>query len=462
MKKFGLFLIVLVISLSFVFVMFACSDNLPKMPALQSSIAHLALASGVNYANDVRWDVEKFDELKDQGLYWTKPAKNAQGFEQAMLWEIERDTSHAEYFDPNKPTVIYFHGVQQDRGYHLQVNLSASNTYALPQYFEDFINLEEEGLDGIYLPTIWLMAGFNFGIYHWHRLSDPAAAGLLPIEVGIWSTELMDSNPFNPRKIGIQYRRQKPGTLVNPNHNDTEYINNVSEFSIAEHVAADYIRAMNAFNRVFNGQVGKTEIRFAGHSMGGQLSAASLFLLTQLAKDGQLPLQALPTRYAMLDSYFGLALTDEITARIPEVTINWTNGGGFVNDGDTGATLLEVMRYLVSAGIALEFYITPNFMTAIFTVYSNAAKEIATVYVDLNFENFIYPNFSAAQNAHNALNEWYFLSIAFDYTLTKDNTGAYAPNAALPTNLLRQLEGTEFAAATAQFPPKFAEFNRVQ
>jgi hypothetical protein len=446
MKKFGLFLVVCLAGLSILFVLFACKPVVSRLP---DSIKHLALNNGLDYAKDVVWDVENFPALADQGLYWTKLSNNNQGFEQAMLDEIVRDNSYTDYFNPEKPTVIYVHGVQQNGGNVRQVNLTTSDVFT---NVDDFKHVLNENMTEIYKPTLWLEMDWNFGIYHWNKLSDPGLASLMPIEAAIWGTNYTRETISNSQLLGVQYRA--------PNNN---YVRNVSEYSIAEQFAADYLRHVNAFNNFFDKEVGTAEVRVAAHSMGAMLSSATMFLLAELVHLGQLPAVALPGRYAMIDPYLGMSLPvgGSPATKFPDVIVNWTDGGKLLDDGDVGRTVTEMLKHLANLGVAIEFYLAKGWIPPTLEAHDEGIKQAATVYVYIDFDGMTknFPRYGT-MDSHNAICHWYFASIAFNYKLVGDGDGGYAPTASMPTSVLKENNGRIYLGATEWFLPEFVNFTR--
>ena len=451
MKKAVLILVTLVIVATLGFFMFACNTDVPIDFTLPENLSSLALGRDICYATYVKWDTDSFPNLADQGLFWTRlDSSNPRGFSQRMLHEMNGLYSY--YFNPNKPTAIFVHGVQNGRGYREQFVMTVSGLYG--RYYEfEHINFPDNNM---YFPVIWLQKGWNLGIFHWNRLADTSLVGISIVSLNIWS---IDRPGIRDTIAGVTYRNPQGSFTLN-----------VSDFSVSEIFAADYIRSVNRFNEVFGGGVGTEEIRLIGHSMGAQVTCAGLFLLAQLTKAGQLPLQALPCRYAMLDPYFGVAIETGGTVVIMNLhnEISFTDGGRFINY-DVGETMLAMLNYFRQIGISVEFYILyePMWMTIILTPFLPRIRQSvsAFVYMVMDFQNQYDPSYTNMANGHDAIMFWYMASIAFPPApdVTNPRVNAFGPTASLPTSILRTMQNVVFlqTGSTYMFPAYYASFIRI-
>ncbi|MDD4315861.1 MAG: hypothetical protein PHC84_01725 [Clostridia bacterium] len=210
-----------------------------------------------------------------------------------------RSTADAP-FDANKPVVIL--------------------SYALMQ------GIEDSGED-IY--SAWQCAGYNVGILIWNQLSEDDGAA---VEQKIWSS----GGRFLERKSRIMYSRHR------------------LEYSVTECMTAYYLDFMTR-----NGFCG-SEIRFVGHSVGGQLVAAVASYLLALEKAAYIGEEYLPDRMTLLDCYLTNNLSDKY--------ISWLEK----NIEGTVFCVADAVRELRAKGAAVE-YVRSSFID-MFTETGAGAK----------------------------------------------------------------------------------------
>jgi|AGTN01.2.fsa_nt_gi hypothetical protein len=378
-------------------------------------VADPSLYSGkgyVDYAKEVFFDTDRYPDLAEEGLFWTKwngetgkvdltPADSAEG---------------AALVDTSRPTIILVHGMLAD-GYYSQEQFYLNSDIARPEEF----NLET---DDVPLAYLWMRAGWNVGYFQYNRFAAESMFYYL-IEGKIWSTE---------GGVGMRYRRT-----------DNTTVDNCSPYVLAEHFAAEYIRAMNYLPDT----MGDMEIRIAAHSMGGMLSAAGMFLLTELADAGQLDPKKLPDRYAMLDPFFGVNLDDngEGYMGMTGLVTRWS-GKPLYRD-NTGFAMLECLKDIVANGTAVEYYTSDDsFLRAALSPGMTAILKTLVAY------EVVYPDYSGysdkytiTMNGHNGIRDWYLCSIFSPPVL--DVTSGYDPykyalSASTPTDAVGKLAGASF------------------
>jgi len=369
----------------------------------------------IDYAEEVFLDPEN-PEFNEMGLFWT-----AWDDENDELIEIPADSAAgAALVDPSKPTIFNVHGVLLD-GHLKQERFNLNKKFANPADFDldtDFVSL----------PYLWLREGYNVANFHYNRFASEWNPGF--IEGKIWSVDNKD--PASGELIGVRYRHE----------NGSYSSGDISNYSLAEHFAAEYIRAMN----LLPDTMGDKEIRVEAHSMGGELTTAGLFLLTELSKADQLPEKQLPERYALLDSYFSYTMqqTDGSTLYIgpKDLTIRWS--GKPLIDNHTGKTMLECLKNMEKDGIVLEYYTYKE------SLLRYGMMEIAEEFKTVSSYTILDPEYSGSDK-HNAIREWYMCSL-LPGTL-KDVTngtasGEIAPSAAMPTEQLKNYKGKQFKMVT--------------
>ncbi len=352
----------------------------------------------IDYAKEVKFDTEKYPLLENQGLFWLKWDEQSQSYV-----KVDANTDEgASLVDPTKPTIINIHGMLVE-GYYTE------EMYWIPS---DVTTSEEIGYD---LPVqtfkFWFDKGYNVGMYSYQKFAAEGGAFHL-IEEKMWSTE---------GQVGVRYR--KP---------DMSFDEDVSQYCLSEHFAADYIRAMNRLPESF----GTAEIRFAAHSMGGEIVTGGTFLLTELAAVGQLNPDQLPDRIAMEDTFFGATVAG-IYAGQRDLPLRWS--GKTTPGGTTSQTIIECIKDISANGTVFEYYSeTQSFLRVALSEESLKALIDNSVYV------IIDPDF--ANNRHNGVREYYLTTILNDYDssleLTDAEKVAYA--ASLPTSEIRKLVGKCF------------------
>jgi hypothetical protein len=414
-RKISFLLLVFVITMSLAIFIFACnseenSSQEEQLPSVLSAKSYL------DYAELVKFDSSTYPELEDQGLFWTKWDSTTNS-----RVEIAADSqAGTDLVDTNKPTLIFVHGMLTNGNVTRQpFNLPSAIAYSAAREF---------GLtDNVQLIKLWLDAGWNVGLFHYNRFTAEGVAAW-NVENKIWSVD---------SRVGMRF------TYPDGSYSDT----NVSEYCLAEHLAAEYVRAVNLLPESF----GTTEIRFAGHSMGGELSASGLFLISELVRVNQLPQRALPDRYALLDPLLGISLGEGDSLSADGITTGWSDVP--LIDDHTGSTMLECIRVLAEYGIPIEFYAYKKSWLIGMTKPSitKKLKELITyTYLDPTYEGYT-SLYSYMTDAHGIINDWYLCSIAFKAPLNTTNgrvANIYAASASTPTEYLKTLQGKTFIIDT--------------
>lgn len=361
----------------------------------------------VDYAKEAKFDYEKDPELETMGLFWLTWDENTK-----TLKRVHADTTEgAKLIDTSKPTLIMVHGMQVDIGRYNVIDFNLTTLAASPS---------ELGLDLDYVPMmyLWLKNGWNIGEYHY----DKFASNLSPaaIEEKVWSTSTED---------GVKYQKK-----------DGSWSDSLP-FTVAEYFVGDYLRAMN----LLPSTMGEQEIRVAGHSMGGQVTAAGLFLLSQMVEDGQLQNKCMPDRYAMMDTYFGASVSTgstQVKVGVSNFNVRWS--GKPLYENDTGAAMVECIRILANEyNVACEYYVnSKSFLKMAMDKHNIAFRELcAYTLIQPSWES--YGNgYNELINGHNGNMEWYLCSIVSKSIKTAD--GKSAPSASLSTEKLREMKGKQY------------------
>lgn len=362
----------------------------------------------IDYATEVRLDREKYPFLERDGLFWCYWNEETQCVENVSA-ETEEG---AALVDTSKPTIINVHGMQANGYEYFEQYWFPSSKYGTE---------EELGYSfDVQMTKFWLDKGYNVGIYNYISFASEGAHPWY-IEEKIWAT--------NGEK-GMRYQAA-----------DQSYVDDVCDYCVGELFAADYIRAVNMLPDDF----GKEEIRIAAHSMGGEVVAAGLFLLTELADAhaGQIDPAKLPDRYIMEDTYFGVyqRLGDQYVNMSPTGLIcNWS--GKALPDDNIQKTVIEALKDVSANGIALEYYsYSLSFLRVGISDNSKEALSEICLWMDMSPDYGNYDgSYSSLYDGHNAVREYYLTSILNDVPenydeLTDEQKVALVANLSLEDSL---------------------------
>lgn len=366
----------------------------------------------VDYATEVVFDYEKYPDLADQGLFWCYYDEVS-----GTVVRLDADSREgAALVDPDKPTIINVHGMMADGHYSEEayyVNTKIGNA--------DELGISQDEYP-VQMTKLWLDAGYNVGIYNYNRFASEGV-DFAGIEEKIWATN---------GKNGMRYKSV-----------DGSLNEDVSEYTVAEHFAADYIRAVEKLPDEF----GKEEIRVAAHSMGGEVCAAGLFLLTELADSrvGQIDHDKIPSRYMMEDTFFAVHITfdDEVTYGGQKGLIcRWS--GKRIPSNDTGISTIEALKDLAANGIVMDYYsYTSSFLNAFISdsMREDIVSVCAYIMIDVSYDSY-NAGYDIVTEGHNGVRQFLLCSITNEYDAaasTPEEKVAYA--AALPTSEMAELVG---------------------
>lgn len=371
----------------------------------------------VDYAKEAFYDIEKFPELAEHGLFWAT-------WDEQTNKEIRVKAATKEgaaLVDPNKPTIIIVHGMM-------------GGSYALNSYATFYLggglsrpeefDLQSNG--DISLVRLWERAGWNVGIYRWNAFSAEGN-DFGAVEAKIWSVD-------GSQKVS---HRNPKGELVF----------GASNYSVAENFAADYIRATKLLPETF----GDKEIRVAGHSMGGVLVTTTVFLIGELSRNGQLPEKQAPDRLALLDPGFGVNIEIDgktVLSSETDFTISWSKKP-LVNKS-TSETMIELIKDMTAHGVVVEYYAYET-SWAMMSIKPSILTELNTystfVFIRPDYKSY-NPRYDFKAWGHTMVFEYYLFSIAFppvtDVTEGAQE-GALALSASTPTDYMRDnLRGVKF------------------
>ena len=387
----------------------------------------------VDYAKEVKFDYEKDPELKEMGMFWVSFDEEGNQIQTPAESEEARSI-----VDPNKPTMIAIHGMMSDGHY-------ARERYFLGYEadYADFgvdLNVATNAPEAVSMAYIWINKGWNFAFYHYENFASEGAS-FADIEQKVWSWVEKGEEADSPGRE-VRYKKE-----------NGEFVYNPSKYSVGEHFAADYIRAMDNLPD----SMGDKEIRIAAHSMGGQVAAAGLFLLTELShkKIKQIDPKKLPTRYALMDTFFSAYApikgkwTNLSSYAIEGFDIRWS-GKPHVNN-TTGHSIALILEILYKRGILLEYYTEPaSFLSvALPPEILDAIHTYCSTVTIMPYWEEGNPGYSRS-GAHNGVREWYLCSFASSLPRLEGSVDERTPSAAMSDEDLRKCIGKQYTQVAGE------------
>ncbi|GEP42142.1 FG-GAP repeat domain-containing protein [Brevifollis gellanilyticus] len=213
---------------------------------------------------------DSFTEL-DYGLYWFKDVNNGlKGFDSS-----QRD----DYFDPDKPTVIYVHGWQSG-----EVKLRRRESWKRQDPFKDSTTYN--------MCQYWKKQGYNVGMFNWNQFAD---ASLLESQANIY---YIASEPDMPAGHSMFFETANTYDAWTKQPESTRrYRRSGKGGSIENKTVCDLLLA--ELSRCMGGYVptSNKEFRMIGHSLGTQLVGRTCDVIRENPGWG-IPL---PTRISLLE-----------------------------------------------------------------------------------------------------------------------------------------------------------------
>ena len=319
----------------------------------------------------------------DFGLYWF--GKNDESEKYIPL-------VNNNFYDLNKPTVIYVHGWKQE---------AVERNYER----ETFYFKEPENNDEIYTNNFWIDEGWNTGILYWNQFCEESE--IKDSEAKIWT--------FNGPK-GARYK-MKDGTYNDFNKKIQIEDKEITVDSVGQ-ALFHYVFASLKNNNSGN-------IRIIGHSIGSQIAC----LLANMLKDNEIYVNR-------------LALLDPI----------WTKGGkeylndiNHDNEPDTVANrcFWYVMKLTNSSDFAVELY---NSSLIDIGVVGDNNDDLRKIVAETSIRPWYY-NINEIENKHNVVRHHYMWSFAYEppvectlNTLNKRTpTGKVAASAKTSNQRIREM-----------------------
>lgn len=243
----------------------------------------LDVANGDDTFNVGRsWNQPDTFSTLDYGLYWFKDANSGL----KGISSSQRD----EYFDPDRPTVIYVHGWQVD-----EVKVRRRESWLRQDPFND-AKLHD-------MCKIWRDQGYNVGIFNWNQFG---CGDLFEAEYNIYT--IQNRAEWGPGHSMIYTLSSSEGTMQRYYEPDGEG-GPIEDKTVTDLFLEELARCMGGYVP----DEDTKEFRVIGHSLGTQLTARTFDAVRQHPEWG-IPL---PTRISLLElaqihgfNVFGLHITE--------------------------------------------------------------------------------------------------------------------------------------------------------
>ncbi len=344
--------------------------------------------TGVNAASQTTDEVDEVLDYLNYGLYWL-------GTDGAKEKFSEGDNN--AYYDPDKPTVIYFHGWQQS---------SSENGYKIP-------DLEFEDAD-VWTQNGWIEKGYNVGIFHWAQWADEDDVQWA--ESKIWTRN-------GPKGFRYRLSNGEFSTDLNP-----------SGSGGVGDLAADILLDALADNS-------SDSLRFAGHSLGNQLATRVAQIFHDKIETGTID--------ADTYSIDRLALLDPAWTKDGKSWLGDSNGDGS-NDW-----VGERCRWAIADmmddwdGFVVEMYSTTALSESL-GIAMDANMDLQEVVASVDVRPWYYGSTELAKK-HNAAFLHYFYSMAADPPVectvswwSRKATGKMGPSASTPDWRIKEMMGDTY------------------
>lgn len=335
----------------------------------------------------------KSTDYLDYGVYWfNSENRSRKAFDEKNNSRINAPT---EFYDPSKPTVVYFHGWQQ--------NATLDNYRKETFQFIDTDN-------GVNMNTakIWKDQGWNVAMFYWNQFADEAE--LKDAEAKIWSVNGSKQMRYC-LSDGSYSTIQSPGNSMG-----------VEAFNQLSTLLAD-----NTSNN----------IRFVGHSLGNQLASYTSFLFSEAVEKGELPPRIMPDRLELLDPFWSKGAKSYLEDY---------NGDGS-NDWNGERTRWYIAKMIERNNLAVTWYNSTLILNAGIGDSNQPLKDM----VALQSLRFWYVSSIAIATKHVNARHSYFWSLGCDapkevtinWFNQRRETGNVAASASTPISRIREMMGDE-------------------
>ncbi|MBQ7653417.1 MAG: hypothetical protein IJS93_03505 [Clostridia bacterium] len=498
-------------------------------------LSYIRAESYPSFAETYDYNFETDPELEDQGMYWTWYDEEINVVREVSARDHEEvDKMIADgRIDKNKNTIIFVHGICVTQ--YPKTLLKVVDGQVVEATYEEYIAEHEYEIieipsDGygtltntvtvdptlplyseyvdytgnVNLNLIYLKNGFNVLNFSYIRFGDESTRTISELcDDGVTREFTLANNATIEEKVysvdgaaGMRYRKQD-GVFSDGNDGwgnvvEGAEVHDDPDFSIAEYFAAEYVRMFDymAKKNVFNEN---THMRISGHSMGGVVTTIGTFLLTELARVGQIPVWYVPDRIALEDSYFGAytdygenvptykSIADTVRAEYEEenaireangealftekdilsaikvqqdglkgvkmlsaygCTIHWT--GKKIAGGGTPCLYLAALRQVVrDYGVVAEYYVDESGMGNGGMAYASITAPIINELIRTYTSTIAYVfKFPKSFNSHNGVREAHCVSFLFP--VYKDVDGNITASASATDEEIKAATGKQW------------------
>lgn len=324
-----------------------------------TQIAH---GSGVNtFTVGHAWQTPDTFKTLDWGLYWFKNGNNG-------LRGIS-STQDDDYFDPDKPTVIYVHGWQPG-----EVKVGRRESWMRQDPYKDATYVD--------CCKIWKNQGYNVGIFNWNQFGD---GDLLFSQANIYYVATEDGLPDGHSMI---YSLRNSDGSSSRHYLPSGEGGDIEGRTVVDLFLDELLRCMEGYSPSAN-----KEFRMIGHSLGTQVVGRTCDAIRKNPGWG-IPL---PTRICLLE-----------IAQINGLSIN----GLDIPDIQTG-----YITGLVGADVALECYQSTDLQSLLgvnLAWVGNIHNMSAYTRWRPDFIQPIKVGLDVFQKSHNEIVRWYMQSFEYN------------------------------------------------
>jgi len=367
---------------------FGCEDKTEQVEDTEKTL----LVTVEELMENAYFDTQLHPDLADNGLFFV--GLNNDGTLYSISSEnIEKvKEKGSALLDPEKPTIINIHGIQNE-SYVYDQDIYQGSLYGIYNANSNMLNIDDfghqyeiGGSGSVNLLKLFLLNGYNVMTFDYYRFADdPYATGICTInktiEAKCWS---------NTALRGMTYRKR-----------DGSYSTKELDYCLAEYFAGYWLRACNNYENL------KPETtRWACHSMGGSVVMSTSCLLMDLIDNKELSQSVLPSRLTLEDPYFGVGISNPTTDPImsnTDLEVRWT--GEWAGDGNTAGKNLDTIKRLVkNYDMPIEMYYAN---TGVSTCAGAPILAEINKYVSMSY----YITTVLGANPHNGVREVYLGSI---------------------------------------------------
>lgn len=362
-------------------------------------------------------DADGFDDSifmsLDYGLYW---------YDNDSVVPKKAGTTGAN-FDPNRPTIIFTHGMKTDEGYKCRDLVSLwgltpsqfkAKGYEPYMYYDQYYQ-------------VLLDMGYNVGHFYWNQLAEIGITG----DKRIWSSDAGNMDYF---VLDANGNKIKGDT----NYNPTTSIACLFRDAIKSALGANY----------------NQPLRLVGHSMGGQLVLATTQGLVHQYERGLIGANMIPERVSLIDPYLS-------NSEMPEgATIDHLDHASVKAGTWTAELCANALEDIADYGVAVDGYggtqmVYRNYF-AVNAIYAELEEdEVAKAKIVDRYSTLTerlgraacWTHLDALQARYGAICHCmiidYYFTTMYEEAQT-DNFGLELPSVTSSTEYIRSIRGANF------------------